>query len=85
MQSFDEFKISNQLHSAITDLGYTIPTPIQSQAFPVIASGKDVLGIAQTGTGKTFWCKVLHNTMVSMKKNSTFIRAVDLAIVLIPE
>lgn len=54
MQSFDEFKISNQLHSAITDLGYTIPTPIQSQAFPVIASGKDVLGIAQTGTGKTF-------------------------------
>ena len=54
MQSFDEFKISTQLRSAITDLGYTIPTPIQSQAFPVISSGKDVLGIAQTGTGKTF-------------------------------
>ena len=54
MQSFDEFKISNQLRSAITDLGYTNPTPIQSQAFPVISSGKDVLGIAQTGTGKTF-------------------------------
>ncbi|MEP0134092.1 MAG: DEAD/DEAH box helicase [Eudoraea sp.] len=54
MQSFDEFKISNQLRSAITDLGYTTPTPIQSQAFPVISSGKDVLGIAQTGTGKTF-------------------------------
>ncbi len=54
MQSFDEFKISNQLRYAITDLGYAIPTPIQSQAFPVISSGKDVLGIAQTGTGKTF-------------------------------
>ncbi len=54
MQSFDEFKISNQLRYAITDLGYTNPTPIQSQAFPVISSGKDVLGIAQTGTGKTF-------------------------------
>ncbi|MGB5229595.1 MAG: DEAD/DEAH box helicase [Eudoraea sp.] len=54
MQSFDEFKISNQLRSAITDLEYTIPTPIQSQAFPVISSGKDVVGIAQTGTGKTF-------------------------------
>ena len=54
MQSFDEFKISNQLRSAITDLCYTNPTPIQSQAFPVISSGKDVVGIAQTGTGKTF-------------------------------
>ncbi|NNG10687.1 MAG: DEAD/DEAH box helicase [Arenibacter sp.] len=54
MQSFDEFKISNQLRYAIDDLGYTSPTPIQSKAFPVIASGKDVVGIAQTGTGKTF-------------------------------
>ncbi|MGB5205938.1 MAG: DEAD/DEAH box helicase [Eudoraea sp.] len=54
MQSFDEFNISNQLRSAITDIGYTNPTPIQSQAYPVISSGKDVVGIAQTGTGKTF-------------------------------
>ena len=54
MQSFDEFKISDQLRYAITDIGYTKPTPIQSQAFPVIAAGKDVVGIAQTGTGKTF-------------------------------
>ena len=54
MQSFDEFKISNPLRYAITDLGYTDPTPIQSHAFPVISSGKDVVGIAQTGTGKTF-------------------------------
>lgn len=54
MQSFDEFKISNQLRYAIDDIGYTSPTPIQSKAFPVISSGKDVVGIAQTGTGKTF-------------------------------
>ena len=54
MQSFDEFNISNQLRSAITDLGFANPTPIQSQAYPVISSGKDVVGIAQTGTGKTF-------------------------------
>ncbi len=54
MQSFDEFKISDQLRYAITDLGYSNPTPIQSHAFPVISSGKDVVGIAQTGTGKTF-------------------------------
>ena len=54
MQSFDEFNISKQLHYAITDFGYITPTPIQVKAFPVIASGKDVVGIAQTGTGKTF-------------------------------
>lgn len=54
MESFDDFKISNQLRNAITDLGFKKPTPIQSEAFPVILSGKDVVGIAQTGTGKTF-------------------------------
>ena len=54
MLSFDDLKISNQLRYAITDLGYTEPTPIQSQAFPVVLSGKDIIGIAQTGTGKTF-------------------------------
>jgi len=54
MQSFDEFKISNQLQYAIEDLGFENPTPIQEKAFPVVMSGKDVIGIAQTGTGKTF-------------------------------
>lgn len=54
MESFDDFKISNQLRNAITDLGFKKPTPIQVEAFPVILSGKDVVGIAQTGTGKTF-------------------------------
>lgn len=54
MQSFQDFKISNQLRFGIDDLGYTEPTPIQAQAFSVILSGKDVVGIAQTGTGKTF-------------------------------
>ncbi len=54
MQSFDEFNISDQLRYAIDDLGYTTPTPIQSRAFPIVMSGKDVVGIAQTGTGKTF-------------------------------
>ena len=54
MESFSNFKISKQLHFAIEDLGYENPTPIQSQSFPVIQSGKDMVGIAQTGTGKTF-------------------------------
>ena len=52
--TFQDLDLSNQLHYAIEDLGFETPTPIQSQAFPVVRSGKDVVGIAQTGTGKTF-------------------------------
>ena len=52
--TFDQLNISKQLINALSDLGFDYPTPIQSQIFPVIMSGKDVVGIAQTGTGKTF-------------------------------
>lgn len=54
MASFDEFNISNQLRYAIEDLGFENPTPIQEKSFPVVMSGTDIIGIAQTGTGKTF-------------------------------
>ena len=54
MSTFDELNLSNQLQYAIDDLGFVKPTPIQEQAFSVILSGKDMVGIAQTGTGKTF-------------------------------
>tara|TARA_R110002051_G_C8710871_1_gene495552 strand:- start:92 stop:1441 length:1350 start_codon:yes stop_codon:yes gene_type:complete len=54
MSSFENFNISKQLHYAIDDLGFDVPTPIQEGAFSVILSGKDMVGIAQTGTGKTF-------------------------------
>ena len=53
MSTFDELKLSNPLRNAIDELGFETPTPIQSQSFTVIRSGKDVVGIAQTGTGKT--------------------------------
>ena len=52
--TFKEIDLSNQLHYALDDLGFENPTPIQEQAFSVVRSGKDVVGIAQTGTGKTF-------------------------------
>jgi len=52
--TFKELDLSNQLKYAIDDLGFENPTPIQEQAFSVVRSGKDVVGIAQTGTGKTF-------------------------------
>ena len=54
MDSFEEFNISRQLRYAITDLSFERPTPIQEKAFPVVLSGTDMVGIAQTGTGKTF-------------------------------
>lgn len=52
--TFQELNLNTPLNNAIDDLGFTTPTPIQEQAFNVVASGKDVVGIAQTGTGKTF-------------------------------
>ena len=51
--TFKDFNLNKPLLKALDDLGYTIPTTIQGKAFSVIMSGKDVLGIAQTGTGKT--------------------------------
>jgi ATP-dependent RNA helicase RhlE len=51
--TFEELNLTKPLLNALQDIGYTTPTTIQSKAFPVIMSGKDVLGIAQTGTGKT--------------------------------
>ena len=53
MSSFEKFGLRKQLQNAIEDLGFKTPTPIQEQSFSVILSGKDMLGIAQTGTGKT--------------------------------
>ncbi len=54
MSTFADFNISKQLQYATEDLGFAVPTPIQREAFSVIMSGKDIVGIAQTGTGKTF-------------------------------
>ena len=54
MNSFDNFNLSKPLRNAIVDLGFEKPTPIQEETFSVILSGKDLVGIAQTGTGKTF-------------------------------
>lgn len=51
--SFDKLNLSTPILEAITQMGYTEPTPIQASAIPVILSGRDVIGSAQTGTGKT--------------------------------
>jgi len=53
MTNFESFSFSDRLGRALTEAGYTTPTPIQAGAIPLIQSGRDVLGLAQTGTGKT--------------------------------
>lgn len=53
MSSFSDFKLNKQLWNAISDAGFERPTPIQEKAIPLILQGQDVLGISQTGTGKT--------------------------------
>ena len=52
-ESFDSFGLDPAILRALTEQGYTVPTPIQTQAIPVVLSGRDVMGAAQTGTGKT--------------------------------
>jgi ATP-dependent RNA helicase RhlE len=62
MTTFKDLNLTKQLAAAIDDLGFAAPTPIQEQAFPVIMSGRNVVGIAQTGTGKTmaYMLPLLH-------------------------
>ena len=54
MGTFEQFNLPKSLQKAIDNLGLTTPTPIQEKSFSVIMSGRDMMGIAQTGTGKTF-------------------------------
>jgi len=51
--SFEELGLSDEVLRAVSDAGYTKPTPIQEQAIPVVLMGRNILGCAQTGTGKT--------------------------------
>src|SRR5918997_5277198 len=53
MAAFSELGLSEPLVQALAHLGYERPTPIQEQAIPELLQGKDVIGQAQTGTGKT--------------------------------
>ena len=53
MPSFADLNLIPELLRAVADQGYTEPTPIQAQAIPLVMQGRDVMGAAQTGTGKT--------------------------------
>ena len=74
---FEDLGLSPDLLKAITDIGYETPSPIQAQAIPVLLKGGDVLGMAQTGTGKTaaFALPVLSNADFSQKDPQVLVLA----------
>src|SRR3954463_11273202 len=61
--SFAELDLAPEVLQAVRDAGYTHPTPIQQQAIPLALAGRDIIGLAQTGTGKTagFTLPIVHN------------------------
>ncbi|QFZ53578.1 DEAD/DEAH box helicase [Oceanihabitans sp. IOP_32] len=69
--TFTDLNLNTPLYNALEDLGFTTPTLIQAEAFNVVASGKDMVGIAQTGTGKTFayMLPILKNLKFSTQDN----------------
>ena len=69
-QSFASFGLHDSLMRAISEMGYETPTPIQTQAIPLVLAGHDVMGAAQTGTGKTasFGLPLLERLIISANK-----------------
>ena len=70
MTKFSDFGLAPEILSALTASGYETPTPIQAQAVPHLMTGRDLLGIAQTGTGKTaaFALPMIHRLMENRKR-----------------
>jgi ATP-dependent RNA helicase RhlE len=69
--SFDSLGLKAELLRAVTEQGYTEPTPIQALAIPVVLAGKDLLGAAQTGTGKTAGFTLPMLQLLSAKANGS--------------
>jgi ATP-dependent RNA helicase RhlE len=76
---FEDLSLSKSIQKAVYEEGYTHPTPIQEQAIPLVLSGRDVIGCAQTGTGKTaaFAIPIIHqlHRIVGSSKKAKEIRA----------
>ncbi|TAL78893.1 MAG: DEAD/DEAH box helicase [Burkholderiaceae bacterium] len=84
--TFSDFGLHPGLLQAVAASGYTIPTPIQAQAIPVVIQGRDVMGAAQTGTGKTaaFALPILHRLMQYANTSASPARHPVRALILTP-
>ena len=81
MNNFESLGLSKKLLRAVESEGYTSPTPVQVQSIPPLLAGRDVLGVAQTGTGKTaaFALPVLQVMSRSKPQGKRYIRALILS------
>lgn len=79
--SFDTFDFHPQILANVKTLGYTAPTPIQTEAMPKVLAGRDVMGLAQTGTGKTaaFMLPIIDRFLKNPKQGRGLIRALVIA------
>ena len=80
IMTFQELNLMPQLLRAVGDLGYAAPSPIQAEAIPPVLRGRDLIGCAQTGTGKTaaFAIPILQRLHGRVNKKHTPIRALVL-------
>ncbi|WP_022942316.1 DEAD/DEAH box helicase [Psychromonas hadalis] len=75
--TFNDLNLPEALTKVVSEMGYEVPSPIQAQTIPLLLDGKDVLGVAQTGTGKTgaFALPLLANIDLSIKKPQVLVLA----------
>lgn len=70
--TFDTFGLDKRISKIVSDLGFTSPSPIQDQTIPEIVKGNDIIGLAETGTGKTaaFLLPLIQKTLLDMKQQT---------------
>ncbi|NYT43613.1 DEAD/DEAH box helicase [Alcaligenaceae bacterium] len=84
--TFTDFGLHPSILQAVAETGYTTPTPIQAEAMPLVMDGRDVMGAAQTGTGKTaaFTLPILHRLMQYANTSASPARHPVRALILTP-
>ena len=84
--SFADLNLAPELLRALTDSGYTTPTPVQAQAIPIVLQGRDLMAGAQTGTGKTaaFTLPLLQKLLPLASSSASPARHPVRALILVP-
>ncbi len=86
LQDFSSFGLDATILKALAEQGYTVPTPIQAKAIPIVMAGRDVMGAAQTGTGKTagFALPIIQNLLPLANSSASPARHPVRALMLMP-